>query len=157
MSGKRKKATPNRAEKSVNRALKDVIDYGFDDVVKRPLFHPHFEWEILKKDKDLKNKIRKETFNAFNKTKIQDMKFSPIDWFYIPKAKYLQRRCAYIEPEDVIKYLSLVIAIAKTIEDNRIQRQKLIVHSYRFNLTGSSIFSDKWLIPFMPVTRYVDG
>lgn len=128
----------------VKRALGDVINYGFDDVVKRPLFHPHFEWEMLKRDDRLRDTIRKKAFSAFNQNRIQDMGFSPIDWFYIPKAKYLQRKCAYIEPEDVVKYLSLVLAIAEKIESNRISRQKLIVHSYRYNASGVPIFSKSY-------------
>lgn len=110
----------------VNRALSDILSYGFDDVVNRPIFHPHFELDLLRKSDDLKNKMRASGFLAFNKNKISEMGFSPIDYFFRPKARYLQRRCAYIEPKDLIKYQSLVASISKTIEENESTDQRIL-------------------------------
>lgn len=43
----------------VNRAINDVLHYGFDDVVKRPLFHHHFELDMLRKEENLVQKLKK--------------------------------------------------------------------------------------------------
>jgi hypothetical protein len=118
-----------------------MLSYGFDDVLKRPLFWPHFELELLRKHQSLQSALRKSAFTAFNYNRISEMSFSAIDYFYRPKPRYLQRRCAYIEPQDLLKYLALTVSIADVIEKNRIQRSKNIVHSYRFNGTGKDLFS----------------
>ncbi len=118
-----------------------MLSYGFDDILKRPLFWPHFELDLLRKHRSLQLALRKSAFPAFNANRVSEMSFSAIDYFFLPKARYLQRRCAYIEPGDLLKYLSLTLSIASVIEKNRIERKKGIIHSYRYNETGKDIFS----------------
>lgn len=128
----------------VQRALSDALTYGFDDVVSRPLFWPHFELDLLRKNLELQNAMKDSGLLAFNRDTIPEMQISPIDYFFRPKARFLQRRCAYVEPQDIIKYLALALSIAANIEKNRVDRRKNIVHSYRYNETGETIFSKKY-------------
>ena len=132
------------ANDSVKRAFNHILGVGFDDIIKRPIFHPHFEHDILKKSESVQKNIFKNAFLVFNKNNIGEMSFSPVDNVYVPKQRFIQRKCAYLEPEDCLKYLSLVVAIAGKIEQNRIPRQKNIVHSYRYNKTGKILFSKNY-------------
>jgi len=132
------------AQVLIDRALRNILHEGIDDTVKRPVLHPHFETEMLRQSEKLQDKIKTSAISVFNKSSVSEIGFSPLDIFYLPKSRFLQRRCAYVEHEDALKYLSLVMSVADTIERARIPRAKQIVHSYRFNKKGNNIFSDKF-------------
>ena len=130
------------AQKQTKRALNHLLKDGFDDIYKKPIFIGHFEIDSLRKNKSLSDELLNNAKKLVLKQTVKDMSISPIDVLLYPKERFSYRKYSYIEPIDNIKYLSLVLHIAESIEEKRVSRNRQIVHSYRFNKTGENIFSD---------------
>jgi len=128
----------------IDRSIRNILHEGPDDIIKSPLFHPHFELELARQSTKLQETLRTSALAAFNKNSINEMNFKHVDFFYIPKPRYLLRRGSYIELDDAVKYLALVLSIAELIETKRISAKRAIVHSYRYVKSGNHLFSKRY-------------
>lgn len=124
--------------------MRNILHEGPDDIIKAPLFHPHFELELARESTKLREFLKASALVIFNKTRINEMNFKHADFFYVPKPRYLLRRGSYIELDDAVKYLALVLSITELIEAKRIPAKRNIVHSYRYLKNGDHLFSKRY-------------
>lgn len=125
----------------VNLAIENVLKEGFTDV---DVFSRPFELDMLK-HKDVKNKIIVEIKRCFKGNGVKSLGITPITHVLVPKKELFDfRKCALIQPLDELKYLSLVLQIAKDIESMRINKSKEIVFSYRYKPENGYLFDSKF-------------
>lgn len=124
----------------VARALKIVENAGSDDIFRPPFFCDPIEFDYLHNEV-LRNRLRSEAEKFLRNPKIKGI--NRLTRFAIPKNPYAYRNASFIDIEDLIKYLCLVLKAGDKIEDCRIPRSKNVVFSYRYNKKGS-LFSEKF-------------
>lgn len=131
--------------KSVELAIKNVIYEGCTDV---PSFGRPFELELLKNEsvkKDIKSEVVSVISSILNKNgKFDVLRINKISHMLIPKKTFYDfRKCALIDIIDEIKYLSLVLLIAKKIEKNRVPAN--MAFSYRYDPDNNGrLFNKKY-------------
>lgn len=126
---------------SINLAINNVLKEGLTDV---NAFSRPFELDMLK-DEKFKNKIIEEVKRCFKHNDIKSLEITPITHVLIPKKELFDfRKCALIQPLDELKYLSLILQIAKQIETMRINKSQNIIFSYRFNPENGYLFDSKY-------------
>ena len=114
-------------------AINNIIYEGITDV---SIFSRPFELELLKQEK-LQNKILDEVVSEIDSIlnsngNLETLKINKIPYILVPKKTFYDfRKCALIDIVDEIKYLSIVLLIAKKIESKRVS--KTIAFSYRYN------------------------
>ena len=122
--------------KAVELAISNVLKQGLNDTFYRP-----FEVDLLK-NKQFKKKIFEEVKKSLDGNSLQSLRMNKISHALIPKKTPFDfRRCALIQPLDLIKYNSLVLTIAEEIEKKRIPLSKKQIFSYRFKPVKGSLFN----------------
>ena len=120
---------------AVELAISNVLKEGLNDTFDRP-----FEVDQLK-NKHFKKKVFEEVKKSLDGNSLQSLKMDKISHVLLPKkAPFDYRRCALIQPLDLIKYNSLVLTIAEEIEMKRIPPSKKQIFSYRFKPVKGNLF-----------------
>ena len=129
-------------KKFVNKAINNIIKEGITDV---DLFLPFYEIKILE-DENQKNELIEKYTKMLFEQDFENIPFSKINYFLFPKNDFTSyRKCALIQIVDEIKYLSLVLSIAKEIENARLQKSKNLIFSYRYiGNKESYLFDEKY-------------
>ena len=126
---------------AINLAIDNVLKEGLTDV---DAFSRPFELDMLK-NKDFRDKIVvevKKSLKRGNGTK--ELAVTPITHVLVPKKELFDfRKCALVQPLDEIKYLSLVLQIARYVEQMRINKSQEVVFSYRFKPENGYLFDSK--------------
>ena len=102
-------------EKAIKLAITNVLKEGLDDVFERP-----FEVDLLK-NKLFQEKVFGLVRSSLNANSFEGLSVNKITHVLLPKNSAFDfRRCALIQPLDLIKYNALVLSIADDIEKNRV-------------------------------------
>lgn len=117
----------------VDRAIDNILTRGADDIFRPPLFSEHLEIDFLR-DTRLRKSIFSSTLRYLRRPKLK--LFGEIIKFPVPKTPYSYRHVCWIDVADLVKYSSLVLAIAPQIEEARLPRKENIVVSHRFSSEG---------------------
>lgn len=124
---------------AAQRAIENVMKEGLTDVFSEP-----YEVQQLK-NVEFQKIIKNEVIGAISGGSLESLKMSPIEHVLLPKTSAFDfRRCALIQPLDTIKYLTLSIILADSIEKNRPLKARKIVYSYRFAPSKGYIFDTKY-------------
>ena len=126
-----------------NTAINNIIKEGTTDV---ELFKKPFEIELLE-NKEIRDEIAENIVKSIKKCNFEELKISKIGHVLVPKKNLCDyRRCAWIDVIDEIKYLTLVLLIAKDIEVARDNKSNNKVFSYRLKIKGNNgyIFDNKY-------------
>lgn len=131
-----------KIDDAIKLAIDNVLKEGLTDV---DVFSRPFELDMLK-DETLKEKVVNEIKRSFkNGNNIKSLAVTPITHVLVPKKELFDfRKCALIQPLDELKYLSLVLQIAKEIEFMRINKSENVVFSYRFKPDNGYLFDSKY-------------
>lgn len=126
-----------------NTAINNVIKEGTTDV---ELFNKPFELKLFEN-----NEIRQETMEhivkSIKKCSFEELKISKIGHVLVPKKNLCDyRKCAWIDVMDEIKYLTIVLLMAKDIEVARDNKSNKKVFSYRLKIKGNNgyIFDNEY-------------
>ena len=126
-----------------NTAINNIIKEGTTDV---EFFKKPFEIKLLEN-----NEIRQETIEnvvkSIKKCNFEELKISKIGHVLVPKKNLCDyRKCAWIDVIDEIKYLTLVLLMAKDIEVARDNKSNKKVFSYRLKTKGNNgyIFDNEY-------------
>lgn len=126
-----------------NIAVNNIVKEGTTDV---DLFKRPFEIKLLEN-----NEIRKEVIDSVVKSigccNFEELKISKIGHVLVPKKNLCDyRKCAWIDVIDEIKYLTLVLLMAKDIEIARDNKSNKKIFSYRLKMKGNNgyIFDNEY-------------
>lgn len=140
-------------KQKVRIAINNIIKEGLTDIFDKP-----FELDLLKNEIFIK-KIIDETVQNIKSNSLATFKFSEINTYLMPKNHAFSfRKCALIQPIDTIKYFTLVLLLAKTIEKHRIAPSKKKVFSYRYKYdknTGFIFNTNYTLTSFRHQTKFL--
>ena len=118
----------NQYKQYISKAIENILKEGITDV---DLFSDFFEVSILKDDSLSKKLINR--YSSLLAEPFEKMAFNKNNYFLFPKSDFTSyRKCALIQITDEIKYLALVLSIAKEIEAKRIKKSCNTVFSYRY-------------------------
>lgn len=127
-------------------AIYNILKEGTTDV---EIFSDFFELSFLK-DQEVQKRIIEDidaalTPNSEGKLDFSKLKFNKIGSVLMPKKEFFDfRKCALVDIIDEIKYLTIVLKIAKKIETKRIIKSKNIIFSYRFKSDSGYLFDPKF-------------
>ncbi len=126
---------------AINLAIDNVLKEGLTDV---DAFSRPFELDMLK-NKDFRDKIVVEVKKSLKRGNgAKELAVTPITHVLVPKKELFDfRKCALVQPLDEIKYLSLVLQIARYVEQMRINKSQEVVFSYRFKPENGYLFDSK--------------
>lgn len=118
-----------------NIAINNIIKEGTTDV---ELFKEPFEIKLLENN-EIRKEIIKNIVETVKKNNFEELKISKIGHVLVPKKNLCDyRKCAWIDVIDEIKYLTLVLLIAKDIEIARDNKSNRRVFSYRLKMKGNN-------------------
>ena len=126
-----------------NTAINNVIKEGTTDV---ELFKKPFEIKLLE-NSEIRQDVTENIVKSIKKCNFEELKISKIGHVLVPKKNLCNyRKCAWIDVIDEIKYLTLVLLIAKDIEVARDNKSNKRVFSYRLKTKGNNgyIFDSKY-------------
>lgn len=136
-------------EKAIKLATANVLKEGLNDVFDRP-----FEVDLLK-NKLFQQKVFGLLKSSLNGNSFESLSINKITHVLLPKNSAFDfRRCALIQPLDLIKYNSLVLSIADDIEKNRIPLSENRIFSYRLKPEKGYLFNRfRHMTAFQRTTR----
>ncbi len=131
-----------------NKAIDNILRDSITDV---EIFKRPFELEYLKRKEnrnEVVNIVTTSIIAAVDKNDFSQLKLKKVGHVLFPKKNLSDyRRCALVDIYDEIVYLTLVLYIAKAVENNRIPKKDNIVHSYRvrnYENNPGILFDIKW-------------
>jgi len=130
-----------KIDDAINLAIENILKEGLTDV---DAFSRPFELDMLK-DQNFRKKVTEEIKKSLGRGNgAKELAVTPITHVLVPKKELFDfRKCALVQPLDEIKYLSLVLQIARYIEQMRINKSKEVVFSYRFKPENGYLFDSK--------------
>lgn len=126
---------------AVRNSINNVIYEGCTDV---SIFERPFELNYLKRNsKEIEDDVTLKIENALlNGKGLATLKTNKLSYVLVPKKNFYDfRKCALIDIIDEIKYLSIVLLIARSIENNRVSKR--VAFSYRLKKYESGRIFDK--------------
>lgn len=126
-----------------NTAINNIIKEGTTDV---ELFKKPFEIKLLENN-EIRREIIEDVVKSIKKCNFEELKISKIGHVLVPKKNLCDyRKCAWIDVIDEIKYLTLVLLMAKDIEVARDNKSNKKVFSYRLKTKGNNgyIFDNEY-------------
>lgn len=117
-----------------NTAINNIIKEGTTDV---ELFKKPFEIKLLENN-EIRQEVIEDVVRAIKKCDFEELKINKIGHVLVPKKNLCDyRKCAWIDIIDEIKYLTLVLLIAKEIEIVRDNKSNKRVFSYRLKMKNN--------------------
>ena len=126
-----------------NTTINNIIKEGTTDV---ELFKKPFEIKLLENN-EIRQEIIENVVKSIKKCNFEELKISKIGHVLVPKKNLCDyRKCAWIDVIDEIKYLTLVLLMAKDIEVARDNKSNKKVFSYRLKTKGNNgyIFDNEY-------------
>lgn len=118
-----------------NTAINNIIKEGTTDV---ELFKRPFELKLLENN-ETRQEIIDDVVSSIQTCKFENLKISKIGHVLVPKKNLCDyRKCAWIDIIDEIKYLTLVLVMAKDIEIARDNKSNKKIFSYRLKAKGNN-------------------
>lgn len=126
-------------DEAITLAIDNTLEEGLTDIFDRP-----FELELLD-DTGFRKVIHDDISRCLKKRDFRQFEISPIEHVLVPKGRreFDYRRSAIMSPGCHLKYLTLALLAAPTIEANRIPIESRTVYSYRFAPAGRRLFSEE--------------
>lgn len=125
----------NELNEACNIAINNIIKEGTTDV---ELFKRPFELKILE-NSEIRREIIEDVVSSIQTCKFENLKVNKIGHVLVPKKNLCDyRKCAWIDVVDEIKYLTLVLVMAKNIEIARNNKSNKKVFSYRLKTRGNN-------------------
>lgn len=126
-----------------NTAINNVIKEGTTDV---ELFKKPFEIKLLENN-EIRQEVIENIVKSIKKCNLEELKISKIGHVLVPKKNLCDyRKCAWIDVIDEIKYLTLVLLMARDIEVARDNKSNKKVFSYRLKIKSNNgyIFDNEY-------------
>lgn len=128
-----------------DRAIAVILREGTTDV---ELFNKPFEVDLLKNNDvrtDIKTRVYTSIVEATEKSMFDKLRVHKLGYVLVPKKSLSDfRKCAWIDVYDEIIYLTLVLAMASSIEKSRVHKSKNRVFSYRYMSSGKNLFDPEY-------------
>ena len=133
--------TPAELQAAVNLAIEHIISNGLDDIAKPPTFRNSIELSAIQANRDEFTRVaRRETLSFLRTANLQNVGIGNPQYYMVPKDEHTLRRVAWIDPFDLVKYISVSLLLFPQIEAARPSKNLGIVHSHRQADDGNSIF-----------------
>ncbi len=143
-------ASSARIAGAVALSMSAVVRDGFGDVLPRP-----FEIDLLASSPHLQVSVFDQVATRLGRLAFDSSDFKPIEYVFLPKRQPAAlRRCAVIDPVDLISYLSLSVLAAPSIEACRSARAEKSVFSFRFSGRPPHLFNRNYV--YGSFVRHVD-
>ena len=129
-------------DKAVKLAIDHIITNGTDDIFRRPMFSESYELAVIRDKKDDFEKVaHTEAISFLRSCNLSVKRVGPIHRCMVPKDQYSFRNVHWIDPFDLVKYLSLAIISFKNIEKSRLPVENEVVHSHRRSSDQAQLFA----------------
>lgn len=130
-------------DNAIALAIDRVLDKGSDDLFRPPVFSKSIESKILEVSaEDFRKDARNETLKFLKAASLEQRRIGPTRRSLVAKDENTFRQVAWLDPFDVVKYLSVAILAFKKIESLRPPKSANIVHSHRKSDLASDLFDD---------------
>lgn len=124
-----------------NLAVSHLHEKCFDDIFCKPIFNHPVELDIIRHDlNSFRSSIQSDVISFIRNANIQKSGIGNTNLFMLPKDEYSYRKISWIDPVDLVKYLTLSIILFSDIEKARIPKDLHIVHSHRKSDIGTELF-----------------
>ena len=134
-----------KIDAAIHLALEHIRLKGLDDVFRPPSFAPQIEMKIINENFDEFSRIAKLKTRKFIKTNnLEADLIGSVFYSMTPKDHYSYRRVCWIDPFDLVKYLTLALLVFPEIESNRLPKNRDIVHSHRKSDDNDKVFDEKY-------------
>ena len=121
----------NQINRACKHAMNNILSEGLADV---PLMNKAFESDFYRKDCDVRKEVIDIVTERIMSNNFDELKLNPLNHILIPKKKYADYRdCALVDILDETIYLTLVLSIARSIEQSRAPKKTRQVLSYRIS------------------------
>lgn len=146
-------ATSMSPQRERHEAIRNAIDLaihhihkeGFDDLFRPPFFRSSLELELIRSNfDDFKSTASKMASNFIKTANLSKEPIGDIYPFLYPKDAFTFRRVAWIDPFDLVKYLSLSILAFPFIEAHRPPCSSKVVHSHRPSSLPQTLFDKQY-------------
>jgi len=133
--------TPQDKQAAVNLAIDHILEHGFDDIAKPPIFLDSIELAVIVGNtSDFRREARRRALRFLNTANLQVAGIGNPQFYMVPKDEHTLRRVAWIDPFDLVKFLSVSLLLFPQIEASRAAKDTGIVHSHRRSDTSEAIF-----------------
>ncbi|MDH6475088.1 hypothetical protein M2100_002289 [Breznakia sp. PFB2-30] len=130
-----------KTERAAKVSINNILKEGLTDIFERP-----FEVDLLVNSL-FADKVERDVISCVKSGSIEGLSVNNIEYILLPKnSAFNFRKCALMHPLDTIKYSTLVLSIADTIEKARIPVSKRRVFSYRLLIVQGYIFNKNYNI-----------
>jgi hypothetical protein len=122
-------------------AARRVAEKGSDDIFRPPFFSSSIESQIISSNHEkFINEAITRAVKFFNVGDIKKGGIEPALLGLVSKDQNSFRVCAWIDPFDAVKYLTLAAAIFPKIEIEKLPLERKVVHSHRMSMNKGEIF-----------------
>jgi len=122
-------------------AIEHVISNGLDDIAKPPTFLSSIEMVVIAaKTEEFRKEARRKTRRFLNTANLQSARIGNPHFYMVPKDEHTLRRVAWIDPFDLIKFLSVSLLLFPEIEAARAAKELGIIHSHRRSGNAGTVF-----------------
>ena len=98
-----------KVQDAINLAVENIKKEGTTDV---EVFLRPFELAMIKGK--VEDEVKQKIKESFKQNNLKSLKVSPISHVLVPKKELFDfRKCAHIQPLDEMKYLALVLQVAR--------------------------------------------
>lgn len=137
--------TKREATAATSLAIEHVLNNGFDDIIKPPMFHSSIELEVMQANpKEFREKFTKEIVSFLMASDLKNQGIGVPNYFLVPKDEFTFRRVAWIDPIDLIKYLAASIYIQEQLESSKPKKSDLTIHSHRTSESRTKLFDEDY-------------
>ncbi|MES2335708.1 MAG: hypothetical protein V4551_13635, partial [Pseudomonadota bacterium] len=117
---------------AVELAIDHVTSNGLDDLAKPPMFVASIEHAVIQANpSEFRDEARKRASKFLRTANLSNVKIGNPRYYMIPKDEHTLRRVAWIDPFDLVKFLSLSLLMFPSIEAARPLKEKSVIHSHR--------------------------
>lgn len=130
-----------RINQALSLAISHIEEKGFDDVLRPPAFLPPIEHAAIKaKPEGFKKIARSSTLSFLNQADLKTNRIGSTCHFLIMRDQFTFRKVCWLDPFDLVKYLTLAIILFEWIEPHRIAKEAGVIHSHRKSANPAELF-----------------
>jgi hypothetical protein len=133
------------AKRAIEKAISHVLRKGCDDVFKPPTFSFSLEQQIITdEDNAFRKQAYTDTLSFLRNANLEQQRVGPIFSSLVAKDDKSFRQVSWIDPFDVVKYLSLALLLFEKIEAARTPKDQNVIHSHRLSDRDEEVFDQNY-------------
>ncbi|WP_372528381.1 RNA-directed DNA polymerase [Pseudooceanicola nanhaiensis] len=122
-------------------AIDHVIENGSDDIFQMPIFSGPIEHDIIKaNEQEFRKTAYAGTLEFLKRADLRQVQIGPARRSLVVRNYKSFRQVSWLDPFDIIKYLSVAVLLFEKVESSRVEKARNIVHSHRRSDDHGKIF-----------------